>query len=349
MPMRLGFAVQVLGRPELKSHDTRRWQSNPHLRVSLQYAREILEYLRQTQIHMYRLSSNLAPYVTHPDLPQFRRQIEESRAQLAAVGQRAQGYDIRLSIHPAQYIVLNSVDPEVARKAAADLEAHTRILDAMQLGPEAVIVLHAGSGAGGMEAAIERFNQRFRQLPEAVQRRLVVENDESVFGLPHILQIHQATGVRLVFDLLHFHNNNPERSEVIAALRAALDTWPASETPKIHLGSPRTEMRVIERKDPQSGKKAPVIHPPLWTQHSDFVNPFEAIAFLRSARAANLRPFDVMLEIKSKDVGLLRLREDLARFAPELAKLFAEGNLAREEGPAVSGHLPSEPERAPVR
>ena len=34
-PLRLGFAVKVLGQPDLKSNDTRRWQSNPHLRVSL--------------------------------------------------------------------------------------------------------------------------------------------------------------------------------------------------------------------------------------------------------------------------------------------------------------------------
>ena len=32
---RLGFAVKVLGGGGLPSHDTRRWQSGPHLRVSL--------------------------------------------------------------------------------------------------------------------------------------------------------------------------------------------------------------------------------------------------------------------------------------------------------------------------
>ncbi|MDI7277007.1 MAG: UV DNA damage repair endonuclease UvsE, partial [Anaerolineae bacterium] len=68
--MRLGFAVKVLGRPDLKSHDTRRWQSSPHLAVSLQYLREILLYLRGARIRMYRMSSDLAPYLTHPDLPQ---------------------------------------------------------------------------------------------------------------------------------------------------------------------------------------------------------------------------------------------------------------------------------------
>jgi hypothetical protein len=43
------------------------------------------------------------------------------------------------------------------------------------------------------------------------------------------------------------------------------------------------------------------------------------IDLLRGARAANLRPFDRMLAAKAKDLALLRLREQIARFAPDLA------------------------------
>src|ERR687886_734532 len=39
--MRLGFAVKVLGAGGLPSHDTRRWQSGPHLRTSLDRLEEI--------------------------------------------------------------------------------------------------------------------------------------------------------------------------------------------------------------------------------------------------------------------------------------------------------------------
>jgi UV DNA damage endonuclease len=60
-----------------------------------------------------------------------------------------------------------------------------------------------------------------------------------------------------------------------------------------------------------------VLQPPIWTRHSDYIHPFEFIAFLREA--AGLRPFDVMLEAKAKDLALLRLREDVQRYAPDLA------------------------------
>ena len=59
-----------------------------------------------------------------------------------------------------------------------------------------------------------------------------------------------------------------------------------------------------------------VLRPPRPTQHADFIDPFAFIAFLRQVQG--LRDFDVMLEAKAKDVALLRLRDDLDRFAPGL-------------------------------
>ncbi len=44
------------------------------------------------------------------------------------------------------------------------------------------------------------------------------------------------------------------------------------------------------------------------------------IDLLREAQAAGLRPFDIMLEAKGKDLALLRLREQIGQFAPELAE-----------------------------
>jgi UV DNA damage endonuclease len=65
-PLKLGFAVKVLGAAGLKSNDSRRWQQKPHLRVSLRYLDKIFDHLEAQDIRMYRMSSDLAPYVTHP-------------------------------------------------------------------------------------------------------------------------------------------------------------------------------------------------------------------------------------------------------------------------------------------
>jgi UV DNA damage endonuclease len=75
-------------------------------------------------------------------------------------------------------------------------------------------------------------------------------------------------------------------------------------------------MRTVERTDPDTGKRRMVLRPPRPTQHADFIDPFAFSTFLRQAQG--LRDFDVMLEAKAKDLALLRLRDDLGRFAPGL-------------------------------
>src|SRR4051794_35440007 len=104
MGHRMGFAVKLLGDGGLPSHDARRWQSGPHLSVSLDHLQAILERLDSIDVRMSRMPSALAPYATHPALPQFHRQVEECGEQLSRVGARAAELGIRLSFHPGQYV-----------------------------------------------------------------------------------------------------------------------------------------------------------------------------------------------------------------------------------------------------
>jgi UV DNA damage endonuclease len=318
--MRLGFAAKVLGRPNLPSNDARRWQSGPHLRISLQYIDAIVSYLADAHISMYRLSSDLAPYVTHPDLPQFHGQIDECADELAALGARARALDLRLSFHPSQFILLNSPDPAIVAKSVADLAAQSQILDAMGLGPEAVVVTHVGGVYGDLVSGRERWVLAYEQLPEHVRRRLVLENDDVRYSVADIIWINERTGVPLVFDNLHHWCNDRDQIDPAAALAACLRTWPTGVRPKIHFSSPRTELRLVERRNGKTGKTEHVQAPPIWSGHADYINPFEFISFMRAA--AGLPPFDVMLECKQKDRALIRLREDLQRYAPELAELL---------------------------
>jgi UV DNA damage endonuclease len=165
---RLGFAVKVLGDGGLPSHDTPRWQSGPHLRTSLEYLRAILSYCDQQDIRMYRMATGLAPYASHPDLPQFHDQVDECASQLSETGSLARSLDMRLSTHPGQYTVLNSEDPAVRAAAVAELEVQAALLDAMGLPAESVVVLHVGGAAGGVHAGSDRF---LRGSPTCPARR----------------------------------------------------------------------------------------------------------------------------------------------------------------------------------
>ena len=81
--VRLGFAVKVLGEGGLPTHDARRWQSGPHLRTRSRPSTACFDYLAREEIGMYRMTASLAPYATHPELPQFHRQLDEAREELA--------------------------------------------------------------------------------------------------------------------------------------------------------------------------------------------------------------------------------------------------------------------------
>ncbi len=343
-PLRLGFPVKVMGRPDLKSSDTRRWQKNPHLKCSLEHVDRVLDYLAKVQIDMYRLSSDLAPYATHPDMPQFHNMVAESDAELRAFGAKARALDIRLSFHPSQYVLLNAPDPELTRKSIWDLSSQAEMLDRMGLGQEAVLVTHVGGVYGDREESRARWIKGWEQCPDFVRNRLVLENDDIRFSAADVLWIHERTGVRCVFDYQHFWCLNPERLDIRDTLERFLRTWPEGVRPKIHFSSPRTEMREVKRAispkqraaakagkaRPKKGEvlKAPVkatarvktvLLPPIWTGHSDFTNPFEFATFMRMAEGLE---FDVMMEGKSKDISILKLRPDLLRFAPDVAARF---------------------------
>lgn len=319
--MKLGFAVKVLGQAGLKSNDTRRWQNSPHLSVSLAYLRDVFVYLRQIGIRMYRMSSDLAPYVTHPDMPQFHSQIDECAAELAAIGEMARQDGLRLSFHPSAYIVLNAPDEGVAQKAAADLNAQACILDLMGLGAEAVVVTHVGGVYGDKRAAMARFAQRYAALPEPARRRLVLENDERAFSSGDTYCIYEQTGIRLVFDQLHCLCNPTPGMTLYDALKLSLSTWPDSQTPKIHYSTPQTSLIAVDEQD-EAGKKHTRLREPRLSQHADLIDPFGFIDLLRLAQGdgqhAPLRDFDVMLECKAKDLALLRLRRHLGILAPDM-------------------------------
>jgi UV DNA damage endonuclease len=305
---RLGFAVKVLGDGGLPSHDTRRWTSGPHLRHSLARLRAILDYLDRNDIRMYRVATALAPYASHPDLPQFHDQVAECAGELAQVGEVARDRDIRLSSHPGQYTVLNSEDERVQAAAAAELEVQASLFDALGLGPEAVVVLHVGGIAGGKRAACNRFLAGLELLSERARDRLVIENDDRSFGTTDVTELADRAGLRVVWDVLHHHCNDPAGLSDRDALDAALATWPAGVTPKIHYSSPRLDLgerrvragRRVERR---------IVVPPL-RAHADLIDPIGFERFL--ADVAGDRDFDVMLEAKGKDVALVTLRAQLA-------------------------------------
>jgi len=305
---RVGFAVKVLGEGGLPSHDTRRWQSEPHLRVSLEHQRAILQRLDAIDVRMYRMPTALAPYASHPELPQFHRQVEECAEELATHGELARDLDIRLSTHPGQYTVLNSEREDVVASAVAELEVQGELFEAMGLGAEATVVIHVGGTAGGLEAAADRFLAGYERLSDRARRYVRIENDDRSFGITEVVAISERCGVGVVWDILHHRCHDPAGIDDREALRMAFATWPEGVVPKVHYSSPRLDIEERRRKVGRRVERSPAL--PQLRAHADMIDPIGFEYFLREA--TDLGPFDVMVEAKGKDLAVLRLRDQAA-------------------------------------
>jgi hypothetical protein len=117
------------------------------------------------------------------------------------------------------------------------------------------------------------------------------------------------------------------RSENVDLQKAIVNRLPKFEEQQTHFISQQLlvllgkECQLTQMRVKPSKPKRPTEYD-FWGllphQHSDFLDPFAAIDLLGDARAGGLRPFDIMLEAKAKDLALLRLREQIVQFAPEL-------------------------------
>ena len=136
----------------------------------------MVDYNDAAGIGLFRISSDVIPFASHPDVAFPWRSLCEG--ELSSVGESIRRTGLRVSMHPGQYTVLNSPDADVARRACADVVYHADFLDALGTGPEAKIVLHVGGVYGDREKGLARCAERFRTLPQRAARRIIVENEE---------------------------------------------------------------------------------------------------------------------------------------------------------------------------
>ena len=242
-------------------------------------------------IKLYRMSSQVIPFASHPvNTLDWAEEFAESFSRLTDLSRR-NGF--RISMHPGQYTVLNSPNPAVVAASVAELESAARLLDAVHDDATGKIVLHVGGAYGDRSESLRRFETVAKGLIEPVRRRLVIENDDTVYSAGEVVSLSESTGFPVVFDWFHHTirpSEDPDHARVIARCFA---TWKAVDgVPKVHISSQSPDGRV--------------------GHHSNDIEPADLAAFLRFAPNS---PFDMMVEAKRKDLALFRLRDDAKAIA----------------------------------
>lgn len=189
---------------------------------------EILQWNVENNIHVYRMSSDIFPWMSEysfEDLPNFDRLC----GIMEQIGEFVHHHELRLSFHPGQFDVLASPNPEVVRKTIYDLDQHARIMDLMLLPKNynAPINIHIGGSYGDKESALARFCENFAKLSDTTRARLVVENDDkaSQFGVQDLYDgVYLKVGCPITFDHLH-HRFCTNDLTADAAAHLAASTW----------------------------------------------------------------------------------------------------------------------------
>ena len=212
--MNIGYACLTVGVPGIKQRTCRIKNATPDVLLSLIQSNiealdKILNYNIKNGIKLFRISSDIIPFGSHP--VNTVKWWEIFNDKLNEIGRKAITNSIRLSMHPGQYTVLNSPDEAVVERAVEDLRYHARFLDSMGLGKEHKIVLHIGGIYGDKTDAIRRFVQRYHFLDENIRQRLVIENDDRQYSISDVLSIGESEGIPVVFDSLH-HQVSPDNT-----------------------------------------------------------------------------------------------------------------------------------------
>lgn len=216
-------------------------------RENIQTLDKALRYCKQESIALYRLPSGIFPFF---DEDIGRRVLQNLSGVLARVGGWATTNDIRLVMHPDQFVVLSSDSENVVANSIKILQMHADIMDLLQQprSPWALLEIHGGKGDRSKELirVIDR-------LPDAIKLRLGLENDEYAYSAEQILEVCKASGVPMVFDAHHHvvHENlsSYEDPSVGEILMKARETWAVPEHQLVHISNGRTAFNDRQHSD----------------------------------------------------------------------------------------------------
>lgn len=150
--------------------------------------------------------------------------------------------------------------------------------------------MHVGGNYKETEKSLERFIENWMDVPQAIQKMIMLENDDTSFTLNDTPYICEKLGIPLVFDY-HHHLAHHQDANWEDNWDRVVQTWKDSPLPiKMHISSPKSE-------------KA-------FRHHSDYVDIDMFFRFLKEIKGS-IPQIDCMIEAKMKDLALFKLMEEI--------------------------------------
>ncbi|MEN3033910.1 MAG: UV DNA damage repair endonuclease UvsE [Aquificaceae bacterium] len=240
---------------------------------------KLLEISKSLNLKIFRLGSDFVPFASHENFNRhWLKKVEEI---ILEIKERVHSFNIRITMHPGQFVVLSSPNQSVVDASLRELEYHFWLLDLLGLGEESIVVIHVGGHYGDKKEAIKRFIKTMKENRWLI-KRLAVENDERYYSVSDLFEIAKE-GISIVFDHYH-HSLNPSEFDPADIIK----TWNGKK-PEFHLSS-----------RPQ--------RPHRFGEHGDWVLPEDFVSMTEMFKGYD---YDVILEAKKKEVAIIRLLEQI--------------------------------------
>jgi UV DNA damage endonuclease len=247
---------------------------------------KVIQWNLENDIMFFRMSSNIIPWANKIDWHNIK-DIDEIKTILKRCGDFATKHEIRLTMHPGQFVVLTSPHKHVIENSISELKAQSGLMNYMGLSetPYNKINIHMGAAYGDKINSSKTFIKNFKTLPDDIRNRLTVENDDKgvMYSTTDLYKlVHGEIGLPIVFDY-HHHTFCTGGQTEQEALTLATTTW----------GSIKPVVHYSESKALNEGLKVRL------QAHSDYINgPIDTYGL----------DVDIMLECKAKELALLKLR-----------------------------------------
>ena len=260
------------------------------------------------ELRMVRLGSDVLPVYTEPTWSYFWRRSdvrEYCETEFAKVGEKARALGVRCSMHPGQFTVLASDNPEIVERSLEEFEYHVDVARWMGFGrqfQDFKINVHISGRQG--PAGITHIYPR---LSEEAKNTITIENDENAWGLEASLQLPDY--IPLVLDI---HHHWCKTGEYIRPtddrFSRIIDRW-RGVTPVIHYSVSREDYIPEHATDTlpdkellleQGYKKAKL------RAHSDYMWNTAVNEWAGTFR----KDFDIMVEAKCKNLASIAFEEE---------------------------------------
>ena len=278
---------------------------------NLDATERLVDYVSSLPIQqrMLRLGSDMLPAYTEPTFGHLSKTNYITTIiadRLNTIGEKARANDVRLSMHPGQFCVLASDNPDIVERSIEEFEYHVDIARWLGYGrtfQDFKINVHISGRQGpeGIKAVLPRLSQEAKNC-------ITIENEENAWGLDSCLELEKH--VALVLDIHHhWCHSGGEYIEVNDdRVKRIIDSW-RGVRPAMHYSVSREDYITGHRTDvrpdfqnllTQGYKKAKL------RAHSDYMWNTAVNEWAGTFR----KDFDIMVEAKCKNLASIPFEEE---------------------------------------